>query len=70
MTFSNGPLTGLLTACASAAAAGIVLGGLAAGFIGVLLSWGREDLDFRVRRAGFWGGAIGLAALLVDGAGG
>lgn len=66
MTFSSGPLTPFLMACATAAGAGIVLGGLAAGVVGLLLSWDREELDFRVRKGGYWGGMLGLVALGTD----
>ena len=43
-----------------------MLGGLAAGVVGLLLSWDREELDFRVRKGGYWGGMLGLVALGVD----
>jgi hypothetical protein len=31
-----------------------------------LLSWDREELDFRVRKGGYWGGMLGLVALGID----
>jgi len=66
VSFSDGPLTGFLAALAGAAGTGMVLGGLVVGLTGTLLSWSRDDLDFQVRRAGYWGGAFGLGALLVE----
>jgi hypothetical protein len=34
----------------------------------MLRSWAREDFDFRVRKAGYWGGVLGLLVLCADGA--
>jgi hypothetical protein len=63
---STGPLTSLLASCAAAAGSGTLLGGLAAGLIGVLRSRESDDLDVRVRRAGYYGGALGLSLLVID----
>jgi hypothetical protein len=59
-------LTSFLAACASAAGAGIVLGGLIVGVAGMVLGWSREGIDFQVREGGYWGGVIGLGALFAD----
>lgn len=66
VTSSSGPLTPFLTACATAAGAGIVLGGLAAGVAGLLRSWDGEKLDSRVRKGSYWGGVLGLTLLAFD----
>lgn len=66
MPFANGPLTSILAAFAGAAGTGIVLGGVAAGVLGMLASWDREGFDFKVRAAGYWGGVIGLGVLLFE----
>jgi hypothetical protein len=66
MLFSYGPLTGILSACAGAAGTGILLGGLLAGVIGTVFVWEREHLDYQVRRSGYWGGVLGLGALILD----
>jgi hypothetical protein len=66
VTFADGPLTGVLASCAAIAGAGLVLGGIAAGMIGVLRSWESTTLDFRVRKAGYWGAMFALLALVVE----
>ncbi len=66
MDLAGGHLTNVLTTSAAAAGAGIVLGGLVAGLTGIVFSSDREELDFKVRKAGYIGGAAGFTALLLD----
>jgi hypothetical protein len=66
MTLSTGPLTSLLMTGAAVAGSGTVLGGLAAGVLGVLKGHAPERVDIRVRHAGYQGGVMGLFALVLD----
>jgi hypothetical protein len=66
VTLTAGSLTALLTTAAASAAAGAILGGVAAGMLEIVASWESDDLERRVRKAGSWGGAIGLLILGID----
>lgn len=66
MTFSGGPLTGVIGTCAAVAGSGLLLGGIAAGVVGVLLAWTPEELEYQVRKAGYWGAAFTLLVLAAE----
>jgi len=61
-----GPLTSLAEAAATAVGAGVVLGSVAVGSIGLLLGWSRGDIERRALPDGYVGGAVGALLLLVD----
>lgn len=63
---ADGPITDFVVTCATVVGAGILLGGFAAGLVGLLHSWERDDFDFQVRRFGYLGGILGLIGLLFD----
>lgn len=65
MALSTGPFSGFLTACATAAGAGIVLFGLARAVLG-LIAGADGDMEPEVRRAGYLGGVVGLATFVLD----
>jgi len=61
-----GPLTGVLEALATAVGAGVVLGGVATGILGLVLGAKRADIEEYALVSGYIGGGIGAALALVD----
>ncbi len=67
MAFAQvGPITALMESAAGAVGAGIILGALAAGLLGLALGWPRRKLETRIPRDGYVGGAVGVLAMLAD----
>jgi hypothetical protein len=61
-----GPLTGVFEALAAAVGAGTVLGGVAAGILGLLGGSSRADIEEFAFVGGYVGGAAGAALALLD----
>ncbi len=61
-----GPLTTLIESTATAVGAGIVLGGFCSGLAGLLLALPRAEIEARVLRDGYIGGALSVLAMLAD----
>jgi hypothetical protein len=61
-----GPLTAVLEATATAVGAGVVLGGVAAGILGLVQGASRADVEEKALASGYIGGGIGAALALVD----
>lgn len=61
-----GPLTGVLEALATAVGAGVVLGGVAAGILGLLRGSSRTDIEEYALVSGYIGGGAGAVLALVD----
>lgn len=66
MEFEAGPITAFVEACATAIGVGMVLGGFAAGLVGVLRGTARETLELRALVVGYAFAASCLVARLVD----
>jgi hypothetical protein len=61
-----GPLTGVFEALATAVGAGMVLGGVAAGILGLLRGSPRTDIEEYALVSGYVGGGAGAALALLD----
>jgi len=61
-----GPLTTVLEAYATAVAAGVVLGSVGVGGLGLVLGWSRRSLGDRAITDGYVGGLVGAAVALID----
>jgi hypothetical protein len=66
MGLVSGPAMSVLTACAAAVGAGVVLGGFVVGVVSLLLGWPARELDREVRDGGHVGGLVALALLCID----
>ena len=61
-----GPLTALSEAAATAVGAGVVLGSVSVGIIGLLAGWAAQRVELRALAGGYVGGAVGAVLALVD----
>lgn len=61
-----GPFTTVLEAVATAVGAGVVLGTVTMGVIGLALRWPRAELERRALSDGYVGGAVGALVVLWD----
>jgi hypothetical protein len=61
-----GPLTTLSEAGATAVGAGVVLGSVGAGAIGLAAGFSREQLELRALQGGYAGGVAGALFALCD----
>ncbi|HEX5763335.1 MAG TPA: hypothetical protein VFY04_09470 [Solirubrobacterales bacterium] len=61
-----GPLTDLTQSVAAAVGAGMLLGGFAAGLIGIVRAWPRRQFDRRVLGIGYLGGAAATLLVILD----
>ena len=61
-----GPLTGVLEALATAVGAGVVLGGVAAGILGLVRRSTRVEIEEGALFSGYAGGGVGAAFALAD----
>jgi hypothetical protein len=61
-----GPLTALSEATATAVGAGVVLGSVSVGIVGLLLGWAVQQVELRALAGGYVGGAVGAVLALVD----
>ncbi len=61
-----GPLTTVLEAAATAVAAGVALGGVAAGILGLIRGWSRTAIEGNALASGYVGGGVGAALALLD----
>lgn len=61
-----GPLTTLFETAATAVGAGVVLGSVSMGVVGLALGWSRSDIEGRALSDGYIGGAIGAGVALLD----
>ena len=69
MAFAQiGPLTTVLEVAATVAGAGVVLGSVAMGAIGLALGWSRQEIGDRALTDGCVGGVVGIAVAVVDAA--
>lgn len=67
MVFAQiGPLTTMLEAAATAVGAGVVLGSVAMGVVGLVLGWSKLDIGNRALTDGYIGGVIGAGVALAD----
>jgi hypothetical protein len=61
-----GPLTNALETGAAAVGAGVVLGSVGMGTFGLARRWTREKIERRALVDGYFGGALGALAALLD----
>lgn len=61
-----GSVSGAFEGLATAVGAGILLGGFAAGFTGILTGWRPPSLEVRALVSGQIGGALGVVLVLFD----
>lgn len=61
-----GAFTSAFEAAATAVGAGIVLGSVTMGVVGLALGWSRRNIGDRALTDGYIGGAIGAGLALVD----
>jgi hypothetical protein len=61
-----GPLTTVLEGYATAVAAGVVLGSVGVGGLGLVLGWSRRSIGDRAITDGYAGGMVGAAIALID----
>jgi len=61
-----GPATSAFEAAATAVGAGVLLGGVAMGVVGMASGWPRRKLAERSLTDGYLGGIVGTVALTVD----
>jgi len=61
-----GPLTNVLEAFAAAVAAGVVLGSVGVGSLGLLLGWSRRSIGDRAVTDGYVGGVVGAGVVVID----
>jgi hypothetical protein len=61
-----GPLTTVLEAFATAVAAGVVLGSVGVGSLGLVLGWSRHSIGDRAVTDGYVGGVVGAAVAVID----
>lgn len=66
VAFEASPLTAFLEASATAVGVGMVLGGFAAGFAGVLAGRPRDELEYQVLKVGYFVAAFCLVMRWVD----
>ena len=66
MEFEDSSITAFLEACATAVGVGMVLGGFAAGLVGVLRNTPRDVLELRVLKVGYLFAAVCLLVRLFD----
>jgi len=61
-----GPLTNVLEAFAAAVAAGVALGSVGVGSLGLLLGWSRRSIGDRAVTDGYVGGVVGAGVVVID----
>jgi hypothetical protein len=61
-----GPVTSIFEALATAVAAGVLLGGVLTGIVGMTVGWSRDALAKRSLTDGYAGGLLGVAAVAAD----
>lgn len=67
MAFAQiGPLTRLLETGAAAVGAGMLLGGFAAGAVGLAMGWPRREFDRWVLLSSYGGGVLAMGLVIVD----
>ncbi len=66
MEFEASPITAFLEASATAASVGMVLGGFAAGIVGVLASMPRDRLEHGALKTGYVFAALCLVVRWID----
>ncbi len=66
MTFESGPFSALLEASATAVGVGMVLGGFAAGLVGVLVGRPQDVLERQVLKTGYFFASLCLVMRWAD----
>jgi hypothetical protein len=61
-----GPFTAVTEALATAVGAGVVLGGVAAGILGLVRGSSKVDIEESALASGYIGGGVGAALALLD----